>query len=144
MNKKIIIEPLRDRLYYAKDSFLTYIDSRILILYSENIPDNLSCKPKFIDTHKYFVLESGDLIPCDELYNDVLYNKTKFDLNKDIRTYTFCCIYKGLMEEFEDESIKTEILIKKAVTQMEEVGLTNANKYKDEIANTFEELRKRL
>lgn len=145
MNKKLIVEPLRERLYYANDSFLTYIDSRVLILYSEDLPENWDYKPKFINTHKYFVLESGDLIPCNELYNVVLYNKTKFELDENIRMYTYSCILKGLMEEFENEPINnTEVLINNTIIQMEEIGLTNVLKYKDEIRNAFEKLREKL
>lgn len=35
MNKRIIVEQLRDRLYYASDSFVTYTDSRVLMYNSD-------------------------------------------------------------------------------------------------------------
>lgn len=58
MEEKILVEPLRDRLYYACDSCLTYINSRTLIINSEDIPLGMESKPEFINTHKYFILES--------------------------------------------------------------------------------------
>ena len=72
------------------------------------------------------------------------YNKTKFELNENIRMYTYSCVLKGLMEEFENEPINTEALINNTIMKMEEIGLTNVLKYKDEIRNAFEKLREKL
>lgn len=40
MNERILLEPLRERLYYACDAFVTYIDSRVLIFDSNELPQN--------------------------------------------------------------------------------------------------------
>lgn len=48
------------------------------------------------------------------------------------------------MEEFENEPINTEALINNTIMKMEEIGLTNVLKYKDEIRNAFEKLREKL
>ncbi len=36
--ERIIVEQLRDRLYYATDTIVTYIDSRVLICNSNEFP----------------------------------------------------------------------------------------------------------
>ena len=111
MEEKILVEPLRDRLYYACDSCLTYIDSRTLIINSEDIPLGMESKPEFINTHKYFILESGDLVPCNDLYNE--------DYGND------------------KESVNEEFIITKAVCYMDEIVLHNAARYTNEIKNVY-------
>lgn len=66
--ERIIVEQLRDRLYYATDTIVTYIDSRVLICNSNEFPQSLEDKAEFITTSKYYILESGDLCPCNDLY----------------------------------------------------------------------------
>ena len=54
MEEKILVEPLRDRLYYACDSCLTYINSRTLIINSEDIPLGMESKPELINTQVFY------------------------------------------------------------------------------------------
>lgn len=54
--ERIIVEQLRDRLYYATDTIVTYIDSRVLICNSNEFPQSLEDKAEFITTSKYYIL----------------------------------------------------------------------------------------
>lgn len=141
MEEKILVEPLRDRLYYACDSCLTYIDSRTLIINSEDIPLGMESKPEFINTHKYFILESGDLVPCNDLYNEEcrLFNAIRFEHDEEIRKYAMECVVRGLFEDYgnDKESVNEEFIITKAVCYMDEIGLHNAARYTNEIKNVY-------
>lgn len=64
--ERIIVEQLRDRLYYTTDTIVTYIDSRELICNSNEFPQSPEDKAEFITTSKYYILESGDLCPCND------------------------------------------------------------------------------
>ena len=89
--ERIIVEQLRDRLYYATDTIVTYIDSRVLICNSNEFPQSLEDKAKFITTSKYYILESGDLCPCNDLYykEDIrLLSRISFERKEGIRKFT--------------------------------------------------------
>lgn len=89
--ERIIVEQLRDRLYYATDTIVTYIDSRVLICNSNEFPQSLEDKAEFITTSKYYILESGDLCPCNDLYykEDIrLFSRISFERKEEIRKFT--------------------------------------------------------
>ncbi len=145
MNERMLLEPLRERLYYACDAFVTYIDSRVLIFDSNELPQNLEDKAEFITTRKYYILESGDLCLCNDLYfkEDIrLFNRIRFEQNEEIRNFAFRCLYNGLMEELENEDEKSniELLTKKSVDYLLEIGLYNIDKYKNEISEAYKKI----
>ena len=127
--ERIIVEQLRDRLYYATDTIVTYIDSRVLICNSNEFPQSLEDKAEFITTSKYYILESGDLCPCNDLYykEDIrLFSRISFERKEEIRKFTFECVYYGLMDELEDEGKKKDLgfLLDRAIDYLDEIGLT--------------------
>ena len=110
--ERIIVEQLRDRLYYATDTIVTYIDSRVLICNSNEFPQSLEDKAEFITTSKYYILESGDLCPCNDLYykEDIrLFSRISFERKEEIRN-------------------------------LDEIGLTPAEKFKAEISDTLQRM----
>ena len=125
--ERIIVEQLRDRLYYATDTIVTYIDSRVLICNSNEFPQSLEDKAEFITTSKYYILESGDLCPCNDLYykEDIrLFSRISFERKEEIRKFTFECVYYGLMDELEDEGKKKDLgfLLNRAIDYLDEIG----------------------
>ncbi len=143
--ERIIVEQLRDRLYYATDTIVTYIDSRVLICNSNEFPQSLEDKVEFITTSKYYILESGDLCPCNDLYykEDIrLFSRISFERKEEIRKFTFECVYYGLMDELEDEGKKKDLgfLLNRAIDYLDEIGLTPAEKFKAEISDTLQRM----
>ena len=137
--ERIIVEQLRDRLYYATDTIVTYIDSRVLICNSNEFPQSQE------DKAEYYILESGDLCPCNDLYyiEDIrLFSRISFERKEEIRKFTFECVYYGLMDELEDEGKKKDLgfLLNRAIDYLDEIGLTLAEKFKAEISDTLQRM----
>lgn len=142
MNEKILVEPLRDRLYYASETCLTYIDSRVLVFYSGDLPSGMESRPEFISPHKYFILESGDLVPCNDLYDEEcrLFSAVRFEHDEEIRKYAFECVIGGLIEDYynDTETADEEFIVKMTVRYMDEIGIHSADRFNDEIRTVYQ------
>ena len=102
-------------------------------------------RDRFITTSKYYILESGDLCPCNDLYykEDIrLFSRISFERKEEIRKFTFECVYYGLMDELEDEGKKKDLgfLLNRAIDYLDEIGLTPAEKFKAEISDTLQRM----
>lgn len=96
-------------------------------------------------TSKYYILESGGLCPCNDLYykEDIrLFSRISFERKEEIRRFTFECVYYGLMDELEDEGKKKDLgfLLNRAIDYLDEIGLTPAEKLKAEISDTLQRM----
>lgn len=71
-----------------------------------------------------------------------LFNRIRFEQNEEIRNFAFRCLYNGLMEELENEDEKSniELLTKKSVDYLLEIGLYNIDKYKNEISEAYKKI----
>ena len=90
-----------------------YFLTDFFILSAEKQPIKSSWrKIEWLPTSKYYILESGDLCPCNDLYNkeDIrLFSRISFERKEEIRRFTFECVYYGLMDELEDEGKKKDL-----------------------------------
>ena len=85
------------------------------------------------------------MCPCNDLYykEDIrLFSRISFERKEEIRKFAFECVYYGLMDELEDEGKKKDLgfLLNRAIDYLDEIELTPAEKYKDEIADMLQEM----
>lgn len=81
-------------------------------------------------------------LPGQAIEKDIWVTTIRFEQNEEIRNFAFRCLYNGLMEELENEDEKSniELLTKKSVDYLLEIGLYNIDKYKNEISEAYKKI----
>lgn len=142
METKIIIEPLSERLFMrSADGYLTFADSRALIVFADDLPVYPSDRPELITTQKYLVLENGDMLPYDvEDIQGVSFTKSELKYIPRKRKQVLKMLYDFISEYHAlDEDI--EYLADQIYDIMKEMGFYNFNEYHEDVIKMFTSLQ---
>ena len=139
MDKKILIEPLRERLYIISGDFVTFADSRALIVFTDDLPFDATDRLHSIETLKYFVIENGDMMPYkedDSQNRIVLFTKSEFEYDLTKREHVVKALYNYIswfydMENDLDSSIQSTLSI------LKEMGFYNVSTYESDFIRIF-------
>ena len=139
MDKKILIEPLRERLYIISGDFVTFADSRALIVFNDDLPYDATDRQHSIETLKYFVIENGDMMPYKEDDSQnliVLFTKSEFEYDHTKREHVLKALYNYIawfydMENDLDSSIQSTLSI------LKEMGFYNVSTYESDFIRIF-------
>ena len=142
MEQRIIVEPFKERMFCAGEDYFCAIDSRALLFYSQNLPESQYSKAKFIPTQKYFILESGDMVPYEELIEEgaKVFTKHRFLRNPKIRKAAFESSYFLSTEIGDEGENDVETLVQRCLDLWEDIGLDEIADFEEEIREVFEQM----
>ena len=137
MDVKILVEPLRERLFIlTEEGSLTYADSRAIIVCPDDLPFHQLRKPHLIYTQNYLILEHGELLPYEEKRKKgIAFTKSEFEHNPDQRERTLRILYNYVSEYYDPEDLET--LVTEIQDMMKEMAYYDITKYEKEITKVF-------
>lgn len=135
MEKKYLIEPLRERCYYiCNDEFIYYFDSRMLVIDPSgmDLNDEDDCYEPIV----YNVIEGGTLIRQENFYHDSgneTFSSFDFSNDKDIREKVLKAAFFGAVSEDCSKDKPVSYWIAKVCHELRRIGLQDALNFKNEL-----------
>ena len=138
MENKILIEPLRERVFLlTSDGYLTFADSRAIMVSTDDLYSCSSKKPHIINTRKFLVLEHGDMLPFDKEDSRVMsFTKSEFEQNTRQREQVLKILY-DYISDFYDPEEDFEMLVNEVQELLKEMGYYNIGEYNNDIVRIF-------